>query len=81
MSNQSLERELAVYQKALPGLAAQQGKFVLIFGDDVLGTFESYSDALQAGYNKAGLKPFLVKRISTVENIAYFTRDLNACRA
>jgi hypothetical protein len=81
MSNHNLERELATYQKALPNLMAEQGKFVLIVGDDVLGTFESYGDALTAGYKKAGLNPFLVKRISTVESIAYFTRALDECRA
>lgn len=82
MTIQNLEREMATYEKELPSLLAEQGKFVLIFGDEVLGTFEAYADAIQAGYKKAGLQPFLVKRISGPEQIAYFTRDLQpACQA
>lgn len=70
-----LEHELAAYRKALPGLLAQEGKFVLVVGDSVVNTFDSYADALKAGYAAAGLAPFLVKRISGTETIAFFTRD------
>jgi hypothetical protein len=81
MTEQILSREMARYQQLLPELAADEGKFALIYGDDLLGTFESYEDALKVGYERAGLKPFLVKRINVVESVAFFTRDLTApCR-
>jgi hypothetical protein len=78
---EALQKEMETYRKLLPTLLGNQGKFALILGDDLVGTYESYADALQAGYNLAGLKAFLVKRISTIESVAYFTRDIDGvCR-
>ncbi len=75
----ALERELETYQKLLHGeLAAEVGRYALITKDDLLGVFDSYNDALTAGYKECGLDPFLVKKIAAVETIAYFTRDLGA---
>lgn len=79
MSNPApnLERELATYQRLLPTLSSgNEGRFALIAGEDVLGIFDTYPDALAAGYEHRGLEPFLVKKISSVEVISYFTRDL-----
>lgn len=72
-----LSRELEIYKQMLPTLAGDEGKFALIVGDELVGKFESYGDALSAGYSKAGLSPFLVKKISVTEIVSYFTRDLN----
>jgi hypothetical protein len=72
----ALDRELATFKTALPNLMIDQGKFALVSGDEVLGTFDTYADALKAGYEKLGVRPFLVKKIAADENIAYFTRDL-----
>lgn len=78
----ALERELDTYKKSLQSLMAQQGKFVVIHEDKIVGTFDSYADALKAGYDKVGTKPFLVKKISPDEHLAYFTRDVTfSCRA
>ena len=71
-----LERDLNKYNELLPSLAANEGKFALIVRADLKGVFDSYNDALVAGYKEAGLEPFLVKRIATTEVISYFTRDL-----
>lgn len=77
----TLQKELDTYKRILPSLAASEGKFALIFGEELKGTFETYADALAAGYRVAGLKPFLVKRIATNEVVSYFTRDLDGvCR-
>jgi len=59
----ALERELQTYKNRLTELLAHEGKFVLIRGDEVAGTWDTYEDALRAGYDKFGLNPFLVKRI------------------
>jgi hypothetical protein len=72
----ALERELETYKSHLPELAGSEGKFVLIAGSDLLGTYDTYQDALAAGYEKLGLKPFLVKRVSSIEAISFFTREL-----
>ena len=72
----ALEKEIETYNRELPNLLAEQGKFVLICGDVVVGTFVSYEDALKIGYEKCGVKPFLVKKIQSVEQVQYFSRDL-----
>ncbi len=76
----ALEKELETYRKMLPTLLQDQGKFVVICGEEVLGTFVDYGDALSAGYKKYGLKPFLVKKIEEVETPQRFTRDFPLCR-
>jgi hypothetical protein len=73
---ETLKQELDTYKKILPTLSSDEGKHALIMGDELIGVFESYGDALVAGYARAGLKPFLIKRISATEIIAYFTRDI-----
>lgn len=74
----ALELELATYKKMLPSLMKDEGKFALIFKTDLLGVFSTYEDALRAGYERAKLEPFLVKKISGAEAVAYFSRDIPA---
>jgi hypothetical protein len=77
-----LKQELDTYSRHLPELLGQQGKFVLIKGAEIAGTFDSYQDALTAGYQRFKLDSFLVKQITAAERVAYFSRDLNtSCRA
>ncbi len=73
-----LELELATYRNLLPTLLADEGKFALIVGEELVGVFGTYEDALKLGYQKAQLKPFLVKKISGAETVAYFSRDLGS---
>jgi len=68
--------ELATYDAHLPELLVSEGKFVLILGEEVGGVYDDYGAALDAGYEKYGLKPFLVKQICAAEPIHYFSRDL-----
>ena len=76
-----LEKELETYQKSLPELLSQEGKFALIHGGEVAGTYGTYEDALQVGYERFGLTPFLIKQIQTVERVQFFTRDIApSCR-
>lgn len=77
-----LEKEMATFKRELPRLlAASEGKFVLIQGDTVLGTFSSYEDALQIGYERVGLEPFLVKQVTTVPAVAQYSRAFRLCPA
>lgn len=70
MSN--LQTELATYHRHLPDWLGQQGRFVLIKSDGVAGMFDSYRDALTAGYQRFGLKSFLVKQITPEERAMHF---------
>lgn len=72
----ALEKELETYEAKLEELLANEGGFVLIHGEKVLGVYAAYEDALRAGYEKLGVKPFLVKRIAASESLHYFTRDI-----
>lgn len=71
-----LEQELATFEAMRAELAPHEGKYALISGSELLGVFDSQGDALDAGYKAKGLDPFLVKKISLVESILYFTRDI-----
>jgi hypothetical protein len=72
----ALETELETFKRELPKLLSDEGKFVVVAGDCIVGTFAAYEDALAAGYEKCGMRPFLVKRIQAVEQVQYFSRDL-----
>lgn len=73
-----LEKELEIYNQNLSVLLKDEGKYVLIYGKNIVGIYSAYDDALKAGYDKAGLEPFLVKKISGAETISYFTREIGA---
>ncbi len=57
----ALEKELKTYEANAEKWTENNGKFVLIHGDDVVDFFAAYEDAIKAGYQKFGLDPFLVK--------------------
>jgi hypothetical protein len=72
----ALEKEIETYNRELARLTDQEGKFVVIQGDAVIGVYVSYEDALKLAYEKCGLNSFLVKKIQSVEQVQFFSRDL-----
>ena len=75
----ALEVELDTYRRNLEALLADVGKYVLIHKKDVIGVYDTYNDAIQNGYEKCGLEPFLVKQIEAIEKIQFFTRPIKPC--
>jgi hypothetical protein len=75
----ALEKELATFKNKLPELKDNEGKFVLIHGDDVIDTFTSYEDAIKEGYSQFKLEPFLVKQIHAIEQVQFITRFIEPC--
>ena len=72
-----LEKELATYEKNRDQLlAAAEGKYALICGEQVSGIFETEMDAVSEGYNRFGNVAFLVKQILQVEVPLSFTSNL-----
>ena len=69
----ALEKELETYNAKLPSLLGSEGKFALVSGDQ-LEIFTSYEDAIQEGYRRHGLTPFMVKRIQSVQQAQLITR-------
>jgi hypothetical protein len=77
----ALEKELETYNQKLPELLAEEGKFVLIHGAEVVRTFTSYEDAMKDGYAKYGLNEmFLVKQIQGIEQAQFISRLFEPCR-
>jgi len=72
----ALEKELEVYKNKLPELAGNEGKFVLIHGDEVVDVYTSYEDAIKDGYTRFKLEPFLVKEIHAIEQVQFISRLL-----
>jgi hypothetical protein len=70
----ALEKELQTYKTKLPELLADEGKFVLIHGDEVVDVFGTYEDAIKAGYAKFGLDAFLVKQVQSIEQVQFISR-------
>ncbi len=70
----ALERELQTYKQRLPELLQNEGKFVLIHGDDIVDVYGTYEDALKEGYARFKLEPFLVKQIESIEQIHFISR-------
>ena len=72
----SLEKELGAFRKNLPSLLKEEGRFALVHETSVEGTYDTYRDALKAGYTKFHLDPFLVKKVEAVESILRFNREI-----
>lgn len=74
-----LAEELAtfeVHRSELLGPAT--GKFALVHGRDVVGTYDTERDAIAEGYRRFGNVPFLVKEVAAVEVPEYFVSGLLA---
>jgi hypothetical protein len=66
-------REIAPYREHLAQLLRElAGRFVLIKGTDILGTFPDRSAALREGYSRFGVVvPFPVRQIVNLESVVY----------
>jgi len=71
----ALEQELETFESKLPELrATHEGEFALVHGTEIVGTFPSFKDAVDAGYEKFGLTPFFVERIGPRRRIVFVPR-------
>lgn len=74
-----LKRELATYDRVRDELLGTSlDRYVLIFGDDVVGVYDTERDAINEGYRQFGNVPFLVKEIVAVERPMNFLSGLVA---
>ena len=78
---QILSKEIAAYEKLLPSLLKDSGKFALISGGELTGIYAAYEDALKIGYEKYGMKPFLVRKIAQTEQVGFISRMVVPCPA
>lgn len=67
-----LDTETRTYERHRADLlASDPGKFVLIAGETIEGIFETHREAMTAGYQRFGVKPFLVKQILATEPVLH----------
>lgn len=76
-TTERLKLETETYEREKSALIAAggEGKFVLIHGSTVVGTWGTYEDALREGYQKFRLEPFLVKQVQGHERVQFISRD------
>jgi hypothetical protein len=74
----TLDSTLEIYRKNLAALLKDEGRFVLISEREIVGVFDTYEDALSAGYEKIGLRPFLVKKIESADQVQCFSRPISS---
>jgi len=75
-----LEQEAKTFEQKLPDLLqSDTGKYVLIKGDLVIGTFVAVVDALGYGYEKYKEQPFLVRQILPAQQPLNFANNYLFC--
>ena len=62
-----LEREISTSYRELPRLLAEgeEGRHVLIRGDEVFSTWDTFADAVRAGHEKFGVERFIAQQINS----------------
>jgi hypothetical protein len=76
-SARKLETEWRFFEANRERFVGQaEGKYALIKGRKLIGFFESERDALDAGYQRFGHPPFMVKRVLRVELPVNLTSNL-----
>lgn len=73
----ALEEEMETYRKLVGDHDKAQehhGQYTLIQGEDVVGFFSSFDDALREGYRQFKPGSFLVKQVSAIEEVHFATR-------
>ncbi|MCH7633232.1 MAG: hypothetical protein IIA36_00880 [Proteobacteria bacterium] len=59
-----LDAELQTFEKKQKHLEREhKGKFVLIHGDEVIGTYDDFEKAADEGVRQFGRAPFLIRRV------------------
>jgi hypothetical protein len=75
----ALEKEVATYRRLHSSLVPQEGRFVLIHGDDLIGTYPTLEEALADGYERFRNEPFLARQITAHDKAIIFSRSIRPC--
>src|SRR5262245_43436526 len=73
-----LKREINTYRRELPRLLAEEeeGRVVLIKGDEVIAVWDTFADAYQAGRLLYGFEVFLAQPIESRYLTSVFPKEL-----
>jgi len=75
----ALEAEVATYRRHHAELMAHEGQFVVIHGQEVIGTYPTLEAALTEGYERFPFEPFLARQIAAQDRVVIFSRSLRPC--
>ena len=68
-----LERELKYYQEHKEELLQRcEGSFVLIAGEEMIGSYATEGEAYEAGLERLGNQAFLIRRVTKEEETVQF---------
>ena len=76
----ALEREIETYNRKLPELLADEGRYVVIHDEEIAGIRDDLAAALDLGYDRFGKEAFLARQISKTEKVLLTNRSLSPCR-
>jgi hypothetical protein len=77
VTKDTLSKEIETYNKNKSSLLkTDSGKFVLIKGDKIIGLYDTKNDAIKIGIDKFDNTPFLVKKITEIEEPINFTSNM-----
>ena len=77
MTPATLDKELDTYRSHKAELVgSSENMFVLIHGDEIVGTYDTLGDAIREGYRQFGNVPFLAKRVEQIESPINFANSL-----
>lgn len=81
MDDNDLARELAAFERAHAGWIeqAQEGRWAVIRGDEIVGLFASLEAGYERGVRQFGTEPFLVKQVLRIEPVETIQRVIWGC--
>ncbi len=69
----ALEREVETFQNHLPEwLKLHEGKFALVVGEELVGMYDEAGAAYQAGVERFGNVPVLIRQVRDGDETAFF---------
>ena len=75
--DKDLEENLKAFEEQLPRLLeTNEGRYAVGRVGDEFSCWDTYNDAIQDGYKKYGLNPFIVKQVLEFEIPIRFSRDI-----
>ncbi len=70
-----LDRELATYEREKARLLREhEGKFVLIYHDDVIGIFNTQFEAIDEGWKLFPNEPILTRKVTPIDEVVFIPR-------
>ena len=80
-AHELLAAEISTYERELARLVAdgQEGRWVVIRTDQLIGIWDTFDDAIQAGYERLPPNPFLVRQIRAKTPVVRIPLQRTSC--